>query len=148
MTFIPGRTGEVVPLLWSRLWSSPAGHAIVVGRFSGRRTGPGHFGIVPVNETATKPECARDRHLFGPGPKRILSLDGGGVRGAIPVAFLEQIEKVLTENLTKKVRLGNYFDLVSGTSTSRSRSKGFAGATKSTRLPSFWLKSSKRSACA
>jgi len=101
-----------------------------------------------VNETATKPECARDRNLFGPGPKRILSLDGGGVRGAIPVAFLEQIEKVLTENLTKKVRLGNYFDLVSGTSTSRSRSKGFAGATKSTRLPSFWLKSSKRSACA
>jgi hypothetical protein len=23
--------------------------------------------------------CARDYQLFGPGPKRILSLDGGGV---------------------------------------------------------------------
>ena len=70
-----------------------------------------------MNETATKPDCARDLHLFGPGPKRILSLDGGGVRGAISVAFLEQIEKVLTENLKKKVRLGDYFDLVGGTST-------------------------------
>jgi uncharacterized protein len=60
---------------------------------------------------------ARDRHLFGPGPKRILALDGGGVRGAISVAFLEQIEKVLTENLGKTVRLGDYFDLVGGTST-------------------------------
>jgi predicted acylesterase/phospholipase RssA len=70
-----------------------------------------------VNETATKPDCARDRHLFGPGPKRVLSLDGGGVRGAISVAFLEQIEKVLTENLKKKVRLGDYFDLIGGTST-------------------------------
>ena len=35
---------------------------------------------------------SRDRHLFGPGPKRILALDGGGVRGALTVAFLERIE--------------------------------------------------------
>ena len=40
---------------------------------------------------------ARDRHLFGPGPKRILALDGGGVRGAISVAFLERIEKIIRE---------------------------------------------------
>ena len=35
----------------------------------------------------------RDRHLFLPGPKRILSLDGGGVRGAISIAFLERLER-------------------------------------------------------
>ena len=34
----------------------------------------------------------RDRHLFGPGPKHLLALDGGGVRGVITVAFLERIE--------------------------------------------------------
>ena len=34
----------------------------------------------------------RDEHLFGPGPKRILALDGGGVRGIIALAFLERIE--------------------------------------------------------
>ena len=41
--------------------------------------------------------ASRDRHLFGPGPKRILSLDGGGVRGVISVAFLERIEAILSE---------------------------------------------------
>jgi hypothetical protein len=61
--------------------------------------------------------CDRDRHLFCPGPKRILALDGGGVRGAITVAFLEQIEAVISEHLKKPVHLGNWFDLVGGTST-------------------------------
>jgi uncharacterized protein len=61
--------------------------------------------------------CARDRQLFGPGPKRVLSLDGGGVRGAITVAFLERIEAVFSEHYGKPVRLGDYFHLVGGTST-------------------------------
>ena len=39
--------------------------------------------------------CARDYQLFGPGPKRVLALDGGGVRGAITVAFHERIEALL-----------------------------------------------------
>lgn len=62
-------------------------------------------------------ECERDRHLFCPGPKRILALDGGGVRGAITVAFLEQIEKVLEARLGKPVQLADWFDLIGGTST-------------------------------
>ena len=62
-------------------------------------------------------ECERDRHLFCPGPKRILALDGGGVRGAITVAFLEQIETVLAERLGKPVQLADWFDLIGGTST-------------------------------
>jgi len=61
--------------------------------------------------------CSRDYHLFGPGPKRILSLDGGGVRGAISVAFLERIEKILDERAGLEVRLGDWFDLIGGTST-------------------------------
>jgi len=75
------------------------------------------FGDDRVNESVATAVCDRDRHLFGPGPKRILALDGGGVRGAISVAFLEKIEEVLTKNLKKKVRLGDYFDLIGGTST-------------------------------
>jgi patatin-like phospholipase/acyl hydrolase len=59
---------------------------------------------------------SRDRHLFGPGPKRILSLDGGGVRGVISVAFLERIEAVLKEHHGDGV-LGDWFDLIGGTST-------------------------------
>lgn len=59
----------------------------------------------------------RDRHLFAPGPKRILALDGGGVRGAIAVAFLARIEELLEQRLGHPVRLGDYFHLVGGTST-------------------------------
>jgi hypothetical protein len=62
-------------------------------------------------------DCARDWHLFGPGPKRILALDGGAVRGAITVAFLERIEDILSKRLGKEIRLGDWFDLVGGTST-------------------------------
>lgn len=59
----------------------------------------------------------RDRHLFCHGPKRILALDGGGVRGAITVAFLERIEQVLSERLGEPAHLANWFDLIGGTST-------------------------------
>ena len=58
----------------------------------------------------------RDRHLFGPGPKRLLALDGGGVRGAISLGFLEKIESLLRER-QGKARLGDWFDLIGGTST-------------------------------
>ena len=47
----------------------------------------------------------------------MLALDGGGVRGAITVAFLERIEALLSEHRGRPVRLGDYFDLVGGTST-------------------------------
>jgi hypothetical protein len=59
----------------------------------------------------------RDRHFFLPGRKRILALDGGGVRGALTVAFLEKIEQILSDRLGYRVRLGDWFDFVGGTST-------------------------------
>jgi hypothetical protein len=65
-----------------------------------------------------KDACARDRHIFGPGPKRILSLDGGGIRGVITLAFLERLEQILARRtgMGDAFRLGDYFDLVGGTS--------------------------------
>src|SRR5215469_13927294 len=59
----------------------------------------------------------RQRHLFGPGPKRILALDGGGVRGAISIAFLERLEKLVEEIEGRPTLLGDWFDLIGGTST-------------------------------
>lgn len=50
--------------------------------------------------------------------KRILALDGGGIRGALTLGYLEKIEEVLKEkegNLNLK--LCDYFDLIGGTST-------------------------------
>ena len=65
----------------------------------------------------SEPQSDLNRHLFGPGRKHILALDGGGVRGAISVGFLERIEALLSESRGKDVRLGDYFDLIGGTST-------------------------------
>jgi|GEM_PF-145019 len=62
-------------------------------------------------------ENSRDRHLFGAGPKWILSLDGGGIRTVVTLAFLERIETLLQEHQGRDVRLGDYFDLIGGTST-------------------------------
>ena len=58
------------------------------------------------------------------GPHRILALDGGGVRGIISIAFLEEIEATLASRAVElgKVkqasdfRLSQYFDLIGGTS--------------------------------
>jgi hypothetical protein len=42
---------------------------------------------------------------------KILSLDGGGIRGVFPAAFLAKLEEHL------HVPIGSYFDLIAGTST-------------------------------
>ena len=60
---------------------------------------------------------ARDRHFFEPGRKRILSIDGGGVRGVLALGFLERLEGILAENAGRPVRLCDHFDLIGGTST-------------------------------
>jgi len=60
----------------------------------------------------------RDQHFFDPGPKRILALDGGGVRGILTLGVLERIERLLGERYgDAELRLSDYFDLVAGTST-------------------------------
>lgn len=49
---------------------------------------------------------------------RILSVDGGGIRGIIPGTILMQLEKILQKkdnNSTRK--LGDYFEMIAGTST-------------------------------
>ena len=63
-----------------------------------------------------------DERLHAKGPKRILSLDGGGIRGALTLGFLEKIESTLAEKHKdmmppSEFRLHHYFDLIGGTST-------------------------------
>ncbi len=52
-------------------------------------------------------------------PKRILALDGGGVRGILTLGYLERIESLLRvrHGGAAKFRLCHYFDLIAGTST-------------------------------
>ena len=53
------------------------------------------------------------------GPKKILCLDGGGIRGMITVEVLAEIEALLRTKLGKgpDFVLADYFDFVAGTST-------------------------------
>jgi len=48
---------------------------------------------------------------------KILSLDGGGVRGYLTIMILENVEKQLNARDNSKKPLGEYFDLIAGTST-------------------------------
>src|SRR5258708_2706294 len=43
--------------------------------------------------------------------RKILSIDGGGIKGVVPAAFLAQLEETLGESIT------HFFDLIVGTST-------------------------------
>jgi hypothetical protein len=113
-------------------------------------------------------QCSRDYHLFGPGPKRILALDGGGVRGAISVAFLERIEQIVSEHQralamdriaaadragrppdqraderaklqSRVARLGDWFDLIGGTSTGALISGALALGYNTDEIKKFYL---------
>jgi len=54
-----------------------------------------------------------------PGGKRLLALDGGGMRGALTLEVLEALEGLLREETGggEEFVLGDWFDYVSGTST-------------------------------
>ncbi len=60
-----------------------------------------------IQHTRVKQPWPTDR-LF-----RILSIDGGGIKGIFPAAYLAEIE----QRFLNGESIGNYFDLVAGTST-------------------------------
>jgi hypothetical protein len=61
------------------------------------------------------------------GPKRILAIDGGGVRGALAVGLLAKLEAMLRVKLGRPdLVLADYFDLIGGTSTGAIIAAGLA----------------------
>jgi uncharacterized protein len=69
-----------------------------------------------------------EQHLFDDGPKRMLALDGGGIRGALTLGYLARIESILRERAggDPDFRLCDYFDLIGGTSTGSIIAAGLA----------------------
>lgn len=63
--------------------------------------------------------AVKNQNLEAPKSKiRMLSMDGGGIRGIIPATIMVYLEKQirkLTKN--KNAKIGEYFDMISGTST-------------------------------
>ncbi len=79
--------------------------------------------------------------LASPGPKRILALDGGGIRGALTLGFLMRIEELLRDRhgAPDTFRLRDYFDLIGGTSTGAIIAAGLAIGKSATEIKDIYL---------
>ncbi len=52
------------------------------------------------------------------GPRKMLAIDGGGIRGVISLKILQRVEQILIEKSgNPQYRLADFFDYISGTST-------------------------------
>jgi patatin-like phospholipase/acyl hydrolase len=71
---------------------------------------------------------SKQQHLDpNTSPKRILSLDGGGIRGILTLEYLGVIETILRKRSGRDdFRLCDYFDLIGGTSTGSIIAAGLA----------------------
>ncbi len=71
---------------------------------------------------------AKQQHLDpNHGPKRILSLDGGGIRGILSLEYLAVIETMIRQRFKDpNLLLCDYFDLIGGTSTGSIIAAGLA----------------------
>lgn len=82
-----------------------------------------------------------DKRLARGSRKRILALDGGGVRGLITLGVLEAIERELAKRSGRPdFVLSDYFDLIAGTSTGSIIAVGLAMGMKVDELVRLYLK--------
>jgi hypothetical protein len=82
----------------------------------------------------------RDR-VSSPGPKKLLALDGGGIRGVITLEVLRRMESILAEQLSAgdDFVLGDYFDYIAGTSTGAIIAAGLANGLPVAHLLDLYL---------
>jgi Patatin-like phospholipase len=74
------------------------------------------------------------------GPRKLLAIDGGGIRGVLSLMVLEKIEKLLIEESKRPdYRLADYFDYVSGTSTGGIIAAGIAIGMSVEEILDFYL---------
>ena len=78
------------------------------------------------------------------GPKKLLALDGGGIRGMITVEVLAEIEGLLREKLqSDTLVLSDYFDYVCGTSTGAIIATCIAAGMPVSKIRDFYRESGK-----
>jgi len=79
------------------------------------------------------------------GPKKILALDGGGIRGILSVEVLARIEELLREKTGGKREfvLADYFDFFAGTSTGGIIAACLAWGMTIDRIRNFYLENGK-----
>lgn len=77
------------------------------------------------------------------GPKKILALDGGGIRGMMTVEILAVLEDLLRRELKRgpEFVLADYFDFVAGTSTGAIIAAGVSLGMKTADIRKFYIES-------
>ncbi len=83
-----------------------------------------------------------DRYGGTPRPRRLLALDGGGIRGVLTLEVLIKIEDLLRKESGQgdRFRLCNFFDYVGGTSTGAIIAAGLALGMSARFLRDFYVK--------
>ncbi|MDQ6888931.1 MAG: patatin-like phospholipase family protein [Bacteroidota bacterium] len=78
-------------------------------------------------------------------PRKILALDGGGIRGVLTLEILAGMEKQLKQKLNKgdDFVLGDYFDYIGGTSTGAIIAAGLSIGMSVQQLLDFYIKKGK-----
>ncbi len=78
-------------------------------------------------------------------PRKILSLDGGGIRGVLTLEILAEIEQQLKQKLGKgnDFRLAHYFDYIGGTSTGAIIAAGLSIGMSVQELLDFYVQKGK-----
>lgn len=80
------------------------------------------------------------------GPKKILALDGGGIRGMMTVEVLKEIEDLLRETSggDEKFVLADFFDYISGTSTGAIIAAALSLGWSVDKIRNFYIKSGEQ----
>src|SRR5215207_6119189 len=74
---------------------------------AGGASNPGRYEAMTVQQRLDKQ-----------GPRKLLAIDGGGIRGALALGVLEKIEQDLRDRSGRRdLVLADYFDYIAGTST-------------------------------
>lgn len=69
---------------------------------------------------------AYERRQLASGHKKLLALDGGGIRGALSLEILKEMESQLRQYYGQDLVLSDYFDYLGGTSTGAIIASGLA----------------------
>ena len=75
--------------------------------------------------------------ITSPGPKRLLAIDGGGIRGVLALEILAAIERELGKGKAD-FRLSHYFDYIAGTSTGGIIAAGLARGMAAAEIMDFY----------
>ena len=78
--------------------------------------------------------------LESKGPRKLLAIDGGGIRGVLSLLILARIESLLiAESKRPDYRLADYFDYVAGTSTGGIIAAGVAMGMSAAEILAFYV---------